>query len=50
MTFAVENTRWQIDLTRTERDAFVRALAPYTEKARRVRGDVPGGAMNAATR
>lgn len=49
VTFAVEDTRWQIDLTRTERDAFVRALAPYTENARRVRGGVPGRAVKAAT-
>jgi len=34
--FAFENARWEIDLTQAERDAFVRAIAPYTEKARRV--------------
>lgn len=38
VSFAVENTNWQIDLTRAERDDFVRALATYTENGRRVTG------------
>ena len=33
--FAFENARWEIDLTQAEREAFVRTIAPYTEKARR---------------
>ncbi|MCL2465873.1 MAG: Lsr2 family protein [Micrococcales bacterium] len=33
--FAFEDTRWEIDLTPAEREAFVRVIAPYTEKARR---------------
>lgn len=33
--FAVEDTQWEIDLTRAERDELIRAIAPYTEKGRR---------------
>ena len=39
--FAFENARWEIDLTPAEREAFVRAIAPYTEKARRAPASRP---------
>lgn len=35
--FAFENAKWEIDLTRQEREELVRLIAPYTAVARRPR-------------
>lgn len=33
--FAFEDTKWEIDLSKDEREDLVRAIAPYTDKARK---------------
>lgn len=33
--FAFKDTKWEIDLTKDEREELVRAIAPYTKKARK---------------